>query len=102
MSDGQPTLDERIAALGKLAERLEQRLPAPPPPPPRPSPPASSDPLASVRVVLSLFAFVAGWLLVQDALAIFVVPDDRVFVSLEGSEFQVWRNVHAYEAATGK
>ena len=96
----QPSLDERIAALGQLAERLERHLPPPVAPPPAVQP--ASDPLRLVRVVLSLFVFAAGCLLVNDVIAIFAVPDEHVFVSVEEWKADVWRDVWAYEAATGK
>jgi hypothetical protein len=98
MSEDPSSLDARIEALRALEDRLRQHLP-----PPNETPaPARLGPLGTARFILTLFAIVGGCLLFQDAVAIFLRPDERVFVSQEGDEFHVWEDVYAYEAGTGK
>lgn len=92
MPEKQPSLDERIAAVGERAEPASPRRSVLPPP----------EPLRLVRVVLMLFAFVAALLLVQDVVWLVAAPDEHVFVSVEGQRFHVWPDVGAYEGATGK
>jgi hypothetical protein len=65
-------------------------------------PPRGPDPLRSVRVILTLFTFVGGALLIGDAYAIAFEPDEQVVVVWEGRKAEVWRDVWAYEASTGK
>lgn len=65
-------------------------------------PPPRTDPLRSVRVILILFAFAGGVLVIGDAYAIAFNPEEYVFVSWEGSKAEVWQDVWSYQAATGK
>lgn len=99
MPGEQHSLDERIAVLGERVERLGRLVPAPPR---KPSPAPLPDPLGTAQVMLVLFVVAASLLLVQDTVAILATPDGRAFVSVEDRKFHVWRDVWAYEAATGK
>jgi hypothetical protein len=45
---------------------------------------------------------VGAGLLINDAVALFYSPDEYVFVSREGHDFEVWSNVSAFESATGQ
>jgi hypothetical protein len=65
-------------------------------------PPRGTDPLRPVRVILTLFAFAGGALVIGDAYAIAFKPDEYVFVDREGPNAEVWRDMRAYEAGTGK
>jgi hypothetical protein len=101
MADEQSSLGADLLALNERISQLKRMLPAPtmaPPPPLRPK----CSALATTRNVLTLFIVAAVFLLIGDVIAIFFRPDQFVFVSREGHEFQVWKDPHAYEADTGK
>jgi hypothetical protein len=55
-----------------------------------------------VRVILTLFALAGGVQVIGDAYAIAFAPDEYVFVDREGPRAEVWRDVWAFQADTGK
>jgi amino acid transporter len=87
------TLDERIERLGRM---LSPSAPA------APSRRTKSSPSATVRSILIAFTVAAVLMILGDVVAVFFLPDHRVFVGVEGREFQIWSSAQAYEAGTGK
>ena len=89
-----------MEALDARIDRLRQHLPEVHLKPETPVTPAT--PLSIVRIILTIFVVVGAGLLINDAVAFFYSPDEYVFVSREGHDFEVWSNVFAFESATGK
>jgi hypothetical protein len=100
MPENQSSLDPLIEALDARIERLRQLLPEVHQKPETPETPATS--LSIVRIILTIFVVAGAGLLINDAVALFYSPDEYVFVSHEGQEFEVWSNVFAFESATGE